>query len=70
MKQLSARIVMDCDGLRCHNLRRVAVIDNGISQVRRLNYLVGIQRRIEQGKGLDATVCTEWSVDEARCTFD
>ena len=38
---------------------RVAVIDNGIGKVKRLNYLCDVQRRIEQGKALAETVCME-----------
>jgi predicted transcriptional regulator with HTH domain len=38
---------------------RVAVIGNGIGQVQQLNYLCDIQRRIEQGKSLEATVCMD-----------
>ena len=48
---------MDCVGLLCQKLHRVAVIDNGIGQVQRLNYLCGIQMKIEAGRSLDATVC-------------
>ena len=36
---------------------RVAVIDNGVGQVRRLSYLGDIQMKIEQGNSLVTTVC-------------
>jgi len=38
---------------------RVAIIDNGIGQVQRLNYLGDIQMKIEQGNSLVTTVCME-----------
>jgi hypothetical protein len=39
--------------------QRVAVISNGIGQVQRLNILCDFQRRIEQGKSLEPTICTD-----------
>jgi hypothetical protein len=38
---------------------REAVVDNGIGQALRLNYIGDIQMKIEQGNGLDATVCMD-----------
>lgn len=44
---------------------RADVIDNGVGQVWRLNYLCDIQDRTEQGNGLVETVCMDcvvWSM--------
>ena len=38
---------------------RVAIIDNGIGQVQRLNYLSDIQEGTEPGSGLAETVCID-----------
>ena len=38
---------------------REAVIDNGIDQVERVNYLGDIKMKIEQGNNLVTTVCME-----------
>jgi len=38
---------------------RVAIIDNGIGQVQRLNYLGDVQMKIEQGNSLVTTVCMD-----------
>ena len=40
-------------------LHRVAIIDDGIGQVQRLNYLGDIQMKIEQGNSLVTTVCMD-----------
>ena len=58
-EDLARTVCMDHIGWRCHNLRRVAVIDNGIGQVQSLNYLGEVQMKIEQGEGLSQTVCTD-----------
>ena len=38
---------------------RLAVSGNGIGQVMRLNYLSGIQMKIETGSSLERTVCMD-----------
>ena len=56
---LEGTVCMTCVRSCIQTLVRVAVISNGIGQVQRLNYLCDIQRRIEQGKSLEATVCMD-----------
>jgi hypothetical protein len=61
---------MDCAGWVGHMFYRADVIDNVIGQVRRQNYLSGIQRGIEQGRSRVETVCLDCVIfDEARCVF-
>jgi hypothetical protein len=50
---------MDCAGWVGHMFYRADVVDNVIGQVRRQNYLSGIQRRIEQGRSRLETVCMD-----------
>ena len=50
---------MDCVGWVGHMFYRADVIDNVIGQLSRLNYLGGIQMKIEQGRSLAKTVCMD-----------
>jgi hypothetical protein len=50
--------------------QRIAVIDNGIGQILRLNYLNGIQKKESRGEVLEQLSAWIVSIDEARRTFE